>query len=127
MGLGLYPVFEPKLRGTKMETLGEMLAAALGDLEEIAASAEITPLSAFMDNRDAPEDFDGEPEELAEALGPWDEWFDPATGAAALEALAASAFEHENAEAIAEELRDIARVVTAAAGVRGMKFRLEIG
>lgn len=124
--MGIYPVFEPKLRGTKAETLGETLAATLGDLEEIAVAADITPLSAFMDNRDPPEDFDGEPDDLAEAMGPSDEWFDPKAGAAAFEALAASAFEHENAEAIAEELRDIARVVSAAAGVRGMKFRLEM-
>lgn len=123
---GIYPVFEPKLRGTKPETLGETLAATLGDLEEIALEAELTPLSAFMDNRDAPEDFDGAPEDLAEALGPWEEWFDPAHGAAAFEALAASVGDHEIGDAIADELRDLARVVGAAAKVHGMKFRLEL-
>ncbi|MBX3230946.1 MAG: hypothetical protein KIT84_36415 [Labilithrix sp.] len=127
MALGIYPVFAPKLRGTKVETLGEALAAALGDLEEIAQESELTPLSAFMDNREPPEDFDGAPEELAEALGPWDEWFEPAAGVAALEALAASVGDHEHGDALADELRDVARVVAAAAKVHGMKFRLELG
>lgn len=124
MALGVYPVFQPKLRGAQVETLGETLAAALGDLEELAADAEIVPLSAFMDNRETPEDFDGEPEELTEAMGPWEEWFEPAAGAVALEALAASASDHENGDAIADELRDIARVLAIAAKKRGMKFRL---
>jgi len=127
MALGIVAVFEPKLRGARMETLGETLAATLGDLEELAAESALTPLSAFMDNRDPPEDFDGEPDDLAEAMGPWEEWFEPADGAAALEALAASVGDHENGDAIADELRDIARVLHIAAKKRGLKFRLEPG
>src|ERR1700712_3277841 len=123
MAVGIYPTFKPKLRGAKVDTLGETLAAALGDLEEIASDAELTPLSAFMDDREVPEDFDGEPEELAEAMGPWDEWFEPAAGLAALEALAASVGEHENGEDIANELRDIGRVLAVAAKRPGTKFR----
>ena len=119
--------FKPKLRDVEPETLGETLAADLGELEELAADANLTPLSAFMDNRDVPEDFDGEPEELAEAMGPWDEWFEPSDGVAALEALAASVDELAEGEALAAELRDIARVVGVAAKRRGMKFRLEMG
>lgn len=120
---GVVPVFKPKLRDVEMETLGEAVADALGELEELAADAELTPLSAFMDNRDPPEDFDGAPEELAEAMGPWEEWFEPAAGVAALEALAASVED----DTLALELRDIARVVGVAAKRRGMKFRLEFG
>ena len=127
MAQGIYPVVKPVLKGAAVATLGETLVAALDDIEEIAEEADLTPMSTFMDNREAPEDFDGEPEELAEAMGSWDEWFEPAEGAAALEALAASVGEHKHGEELATELLDIARVLHVAAKKRGTKFRLEVG
>lgn len=127
MAQGIYPVFKPKLHGTQVTTLGEVLAADLDDLEQIAEENELTPMSAFMDNREVPDDFDGTPEELDEAIGEWNEWFDPAGGADALDALAASVSDHEHADDLAMELRDIARVLRVAAKKSGMQFRLELG
>ena len=68
MAQGIYPVFKPKLQGTQVTTLGEVLVADLDDLEQIAEENELTPMSAFMDNREVPDDFDGTPEELDEAI-----------------------------------------------------------
>lgn len=127
MAQGVVPAFKPKLHGTQVTTLGETLAADLDDIEELAETHELTPLSAFMDNREVPDDFDGAPEELDEAIGAWNEWFEPAAGADALEALAASVGDLEHGEAIASELYDIARVLRVAAKKTGMKFRLELG
>jgi hypothetical protein len=124
---GIYPAFKPKLQGAQVTTLGETLAADLDDLEELAEESELTPMSAFMDNREVPDDFDGAPEELDEAIGSWDEWFEPSQGAGALEALAASVGDHAHAEELANELHDIARVLRIAAKKHGMKFRLELG
>lgn len=127
MAQGIFPSFKPKLHGTQVTTLGETLAADLDDIEQLAEEHELTPMSAFMDNREVPDDFDGAPEELDEAIGEWNEWFDPAAGADALEALAASVGDHDHGEAIAAELLDIARVLRVAAKKAGMKFRLELG
>jgi hypothetical protein len=124
---GIFPVFKPKLQGTQPKTLGETLVADLDDLEELAEKEELTPLSAFMDNREVPDDFDGAPEDLDEAMGSWDEWFVPRDGIAAIEALAASVSDLPHATELEEELLDIARVLKAAAKKRGMKFRLELG
>ena len=69
MSLGIYPVFQPKLKGTKFDALGEVLAANVEALDKIARSANLTPFTAFADNRPVPEDFDGDPDELAEVMG----------------------------------------------------------
>lgn len=44
-------------------------------------------LSSFADDREPPLDFDGYPEELAEALGPWTDWFSPTEGLRCVEGL----------------------------------------
>ena len=44
-------------------------------------------LSSFADDREPPLDFDGYPEELAEALGPWTSWFSPTEGLRCVEGL----------------------------------------
>lgn len=127
MAQGIYPAFKPKLHGAQVTTLGETLAADLDDLEQIAEENELTPMSTFMDNREVPDDFDGAPEELDEAIGEWNEWFEPSAGADALEALAASVSDHQHGEALATELQDIARVLRIAAKKSGQRFRLELG
>jgi hypothetical protein len=47
MSLGIYPVFEPKLSGTKFDGLGEVLAANFETLDKIARSAKLTPFTTF--------------------------------------------------------------------------------
>ncbi len=44
-------------------------------LDDIARDLDLAPLSAYGENREVPERFEGDPDELEEILGEWDEWF----------------------------------------------------
>lgn len=132
MGLGIYPVFESQLNGTRFHALGEVLAANLDVLDEIARSARLTALTAFADHRPIPDDFDGDPDELAEVMGQWTEWFDPIEGRAAMQSLAdliragaGAAVSLEVAGEVSAELEELARVLGVAAS-QGVRFRLEM-
>ena len=132
MSLGIYPVFQPKLTGTGFDASGELLAANFKALDEIARSAGIAPFTAFADNRPIPDDFDCDPDELAEVMGEWTEWFDPSDGQAAIHALADhikaspnAARRLEEPDALMEELEEMVRVLGVAASA-GVRFRLEM-
>lgn len=132
MSLGIYPVFEPKLKGITFDALGEVLAANFEMIDDIARSARLTPFTAFADNRPIPDDFDGDPDELAEILGEWTEWFDPSEGRSAIAALIdhitanpEAAEQLDRPDQVADELAEIARVLEAAT-VQGVRFRLEM-
>lgn len=133
MSLFIYPEFDPELKGTTCDALGEVLEANYQTLDKIALSANITPFSAYGDNRPIPEDFDGDPNELAEVQGEWTEWFNPAEGLKTMQALA----EHikvnpETAGRLASptevvaELEELARVLNTAVE-QGARFRLQMG
>jgi hypothetical protein len=133
MSLGIFPVFEPKLSGTKFEALGEVLAANFEMLDAIAESAKLTPFTAFADNRPIPEDFDGDSDELAEMMGEWTEWFDPADARRTMQGLAdqikadpQAAKSLDEAEEVVAELKEMARVL-GAAEAQGVRFRLQMG
>jgi len=130
MSLGIYPVFEAELKGTKFHALGEVLAANFEALDKIARSARLTPFTAFADNRPIPDDFDGDPDELAEVMGEWTEWFDPAEGRSAMLALADHIKTNPKAsrrldepDRVLTELEEMARVLGVAAA-QGVRFRL---
>jgi len=132
MSLGIYPVFESKLTGTKFDALGEVLAANFEVLDKIARSAKLTPFTAFADNRPIPDGFDGDPDELAEVMGEWTEWFDSSQGRAAMLALAdhikaspKAAKRLDEAGGVVEELEEMARALEAAA-TQGVRFRLQM-
>lgn len=129
MSLGIYPVFEPKLKGTEFEALGEVLARNFEAIDKVARSAKLTPFTAFADNRPIPDDFDGDPDELAEIMGEWTEWFDPAEGKIAMHALAdhikASPKAAKRLGGVVAELEEMARVL-AVAESEGVRFRLEM-
>jgi hypothetical protein len=132
MSLGIYPVFEPELQGTKFDSLGSALAANFEALDKIAGAAKLTKFTAFADNRPVPDDFDGDPDELAEVMGEWTEWFDPATGQAAMQALAkqikgnpkAAKLLNDPAGVVAE-LEEMVRVLRIAVD-QNVGFRLEM-
>jgi len=131
MSLLLFPVFKPKLR-LQPETTGEFIGANLGELEDIAEEVGPDPLSTFGDNRDVPEDFDGDISELDEVLGEWDEWFDPIEGASAVDRLIGAIGEDstlrtrlEVTDEVIRELNDLATQLRAARE-QGCKFRLEL-
>lgn len=131
MSLGLIPIFLGKT-AAKFRALGEVLAHELDALEQVAAKAGIVPLSAFTDQRQIPVDFDGDPEELEDILGPCTDWFDAATGADAVGHLIRAIERDESSSvpfvdrtAVLEELALLKSCLqTAAAG--HTKFRLEL-
>lgn len=132
MSLGIYPEFNPKLRGTKFEALGEVLARNYQALECVAVAAKIKPLTAFADAREVPNDFDGPPEILDDLLGPWTEWFDPVEGRTAFQALTKYIKENPiatrnlaEAGGVIDELEELARVL-AVAEREGARFRLQM-
>jgi hypothetical protein len=120
MSLGIYPVFEAKLTGTKFESLGERLAANFEVLDKIAYSAGLVPFTAFGDNRPIPKGFDGNPDELDDLMGKWNEWFDPTEGQNAMQALANQIKTDPKA---AKQLDD---TMLELAQKQGIRFRLEM-
>lgn len=67
---------------------GETLFANLESIAGAAADASLPALEDFADDREPPADFDGDPDELREILGPFDTWFEGAEAAAGLTKLA---------------------------------------
>ncbi len=133
MSLGIYPVFERSLPDVQTSLTGDMLAEHFEELDEITEEAGLTPFTSFADNRPIPDDFDGDPEDLADLLGEWDEWFDSAEGYKALQALAnhiktdsRAANRLQDADSVVAELEDIATSLAQAA-TQGVRFRLEMG
>jgi hypothetical protein len=132
MSLGIYPVFEPKLRGAKFGALGEILAHNFEALDHIAEVANLTPFTAFADTREVPADFSGSPDDLEDLLGLWTEWFDPAKGRAAIQALVnhiksnpAATKTLDYPEAVVSELEEMVRVL-AVAETEAVRFRLQM-
>lgn len=127
MSWGIYPTFRPELPEAEFDCDGAALFETLDDLDRLAEAVGVRPIGSFGDNRPVPEDFDGEPEELDELLGPWEEWFSAAEGlrtAAGL--LTALRDEAEQDEELVEELQCLADCLRTAVD-RGAEFRLEVG
>jgi hypothetical protein len=132
MSLGFYPVFDPELVGTTFDALGEVLVSNAEALDRIARSAGVTPFTEFADNRPIPDNFDGDPDELNAVMGEWTEWFDPAEGRSAMQALAdhikaspKAAKQLDGPAEVAAELDEMARVLGVAVA-QGMRFRLHM-
>lgn len=53
---------------------GELLMAELERLDELAVQAGLRPIASWADDREIPEDFDGDPDELEELMGPNPIW-----------------------------------------------------
>jgi hypothetical protein len=139
MGVELRPVFQPVLRGLVYQAEGKALVDDLEMLEAIAAAHGTTPLSAFMDPRQPPddfepdEDFDGDPETYVDqACGPWTDWFPAGEGLAAVRSLLAALQDGPTRDALSDpetvvnDLEELARCLEAAAG-RQVSFRLDAG
>jgi hypothetical protein len=130
MTVGFCPAFEPKISAA-FEADGASLFHYAPVLDAIAEERGVPPLTSFADDREPPPDFDGYPEELAEALGPWTAWFSATNGLRCVEALL-SAMDEPNVRArIAspagvvadlEALEDVLIVAKA----ESARFRLEV-
>lgn len=132
MGLTIYPEFEQEIPEIQRETTGEMLAAFCYDLDEIAEMAGLVPIGRFADNREVPDDFDGDPDELDQVMEEWTEWFPSEEGLAAFTTLSTYLKEHPSAAGptshipeVVLELDDCARQIKVAAE-KGIRFRLQM-
>jgi hypothetical protein len=139
MGVELRPVFRPAVPGLVYQAEGKAVIDDLEALEEIASERGLTPLSAFMDPREPPEDFepdegfDGDPETyLDQACGPWNDWFPARDGLRAVRGLLEALRDEEtqdslsDAETVVHDLQELARCLEAAVS-RKTRFRLEAG
>jgi hypothetical protein len=139
MGVELRPVFQPLLSGLVYQAEGKAVVDDLDALEAIAAEHRITPLSAFMDPRQPPEDFepdedfDGDPETyLDQACGPWTDWFPALEGwrsvRGLLDALQDSMTRDRlsDGETVVDDLEELARCLEVAVR-RKARFRFAVG
>lgn len=132
MTVGFFPAFDPKL---VVAYDGDGDGAALfhhaAVLDAIAEEHGVPTLSSFADDREPPPDFDGYPEELAEAIGPWTAWFSPTDGLRCVEGLLAALADPTIRERVTpvdmvlDDL-DALRDVLIVAKLKRVRFRLEI-
>jgi hypothetical protein len=130
MTVGFCPAFDPKI-AVMFEGDGASLLHHAAELDAIAEEHGLPLLTSFADDREPPPDFDGFPEDLADALGPWNAWFSPTDGLRCVEGLL-SALEDPRSrvrltaiDAVLEDL-DALQDVLAIAKQKKARFRLEI-
>jgi hypothetical protein len=121
------PAFDPKI-GAPFEGDGAALFHHAATLDAIAEERGLPLLSSFADDREPPPDFDGFPEELHEAIGPWNAWFSPTDGlrcvSGLLDALTTTDAGRVH-DAVVADLQALADVLVVAKK-RGARFRLEL-
>lgn len=130
MTVGFCPAFDPKIAVT-FEGDGASLFHHAADLDVIAEEHGLPLLTSFTDEREPPPDFDGFPEDLADALGPWNAWFSPTEGLRCVEGLLSSLEDpraRERITAIDTVIEDLAALhdVLVIAQAKKSRFRLEI-
>ncbi|MGL6097445.1 MAG: hypothetical protein ACRC7O_16810 [Fimbriiglobus sp.] len=130
MAIGIFPKFDPPLPGVEMTSDGKFLAAKLGVLDRIAATAGVPSLTTYMDHREP--DPDDDVLDLDAFAAGWADWFPAADGVrtvdgllAALSANPAVAGAGQEPEWLAHELADL-RECLADAVAHGSRFRIEV-
>lgn len=130
MTVGFVPAFQPKIDAS-FEGDGASIFHYAAELDLLAEEHGLPLLTSFADDREPPPDFDGAPEELAEAIGPWTAWFSPTDGLRSVEGLldvlenTPSARRLPFASGVILDLTAL-RDVLLVAKKRKAKFRLEI-
>ena len=132
MGLILYPVFERDFKAPPSDATGEFLANSFDTLDQIASEHGLKPISTFGDSRTVPEDFEGDPDELDEVMGPCTDWYDSRDGVTNLRELlnlissrSDLANRLDSAEAVIDELRSLIMQLEVSSK-EGIRFRLEL-
>ena len=130
MTVGFFPAFEPRI-AVAYEGDGASLFHHAAALDALADENGLPALSSFADDREPPPDFDGYPEELAAAIGPWTAWFSPSDGLRCVEGLL-SVLEDPSARAripsvdtVIADL-DALQDILIVAKTRRVRFRLEL-
>jgi hypothetical protein len=124
MGVEFYPVFKPRVAAAEFANDGKLLLAEHQTLDAIASDLGVNPFTAFCDNRDVPDDFDGDTDadadDLEELLGDWDEWFSIENGLKTIDSLITAiegdteiASRFESAEYILEDLKELSAFFSA--------------
>ena len=130
MTVGYFPAFDPRI-GVAFEGDGASLFHHAAALDAIAEERGAPLLTSFADDREPPPDFDGYPEELAEALGPWTAWFSPTEGLRCVEGLLAALEDPAvrariaAADGVVADLSALHDVLVVAKAKKA-KFRLEV-
>ena len=130
MTVGFFPAFETKLV-VVYEGDGAAIFHHAAVLDAIAEERGVPTLSSFADDREPPPDFDGYPEELAEAIGPWTAWFSPTDGLRCVEGLLGALADpriRARVTSVAMVLEDLDALqdVLVVAKRKRVRFRLEI-
>jgi hypothetical protein len=132
MGLGVYPTFNLPVSVATFDSDGKFLLAKFDVLDDVASAYGLRPLSSFADNRPIPEGFSGDPDELAQLIGPWDQWFPIADGIRTIDGLTQilrtnpeSRSRMGEAEEVIEELETLVECLREAAPL-ATSFRLEV-
>ncbi len=89
MTVGFCPAFDSRV-GAVFDGDGASLYHYAATLDAIAEEHHVPTLTSFADDREPPPDFDGFPEELVEAIGPWRAWFPATDGLRCVEGLLAA-------------------------------------
>jgi hypothetical protein len=130
MTVGFFPAFESKI-AVSFDGDGASLFHNAAVLDVLAEEHGVPTLSSFADDREPPPDFDGYPEEIFDAIGPWTAWFSPTDGLRCVEGLL-SALEDPRARALIPAANaviddlDALQDVLLIAKKRKVRFRLEI-
>lgn len=125
MGIGIFPIFKSPVPGAGFDGDGKVLAAEFQILDDLAVRAGVRPFTSFGDNRAVPPGFDGDPDELEELMGEWDEWFSATDGLRTVDALITALGSTAENRDLVEELSELRRCLNAAARA-GVEFRLEM-
>jgi hypothetical protein len=130
MSIGIDPVFKPGTNSNPFKSDGVFILDQLENLRNLATENGLKPIEEFGDNRPVPDDFDGDPDELQELLGPWDEWFPVSQGLQTLDGLVRileiELIVSEHDEFLLQELKDLAECLRSASP-EGAEFRFEAG
>ena len=124
------PAFEPKISAA-FDGDGASLFHHAPLLDALADERGLPLLTSFADDREPPPDFDGYPEDLAEALGPWAAWFSASDGLRCVEGLLEALEDARvrerfaSADGVVADLEALHDVLMVAKKERA-RFRLEV-
>lgn len=130
MTVGFVPAFEPKITAS-FDGDGASLFHHAATLDGIAEERGLPLLTSFADDREPPPDFDGFPEELIEAIGPWRAWFSPTDGLRCVEGLLAALDDPDMrarvpmVDVLLDDLQALHQVLLVAKK-KNARFRLEV-